>query len=196
MRALVLALALLAGCSYTARFESEPSGAIVKIDGRVSGVTPCEISLPVYSDGYALNVEKDGYRSQGQYVRALNADAPGSTGFTFEKSRSYRVGSAKIGGGWSFGTETYSPDPEWCKYFHFTLESVARPAPEPVASAPPPPAPSRPTPLAAPEPGPRTVASEPTPIASPTAPASRFCLDCGKPIAERAKFCPGCGAKQ
>jgi membrane protease subunit (stomatin/prohibitin family) len=34
--------------------------------------------------------------------------------------------------------------------------------------------------------------------AAGTAPAagSKFCIECGKPIADRAKFCPECGKPQ
>jgi membrane protease subunit (stomatin/prohibitin family) len=55
-----------------------------------------------------------------------------------------------------------------------------------------PPAPGSPQPPAG--------APAPTPAPAPVAPAAagetKFCIECGKPMPARAKFCPGCGGAQ
>ncbi|MCX6638055.1 MAG: SPFH domain-containing protein [Acidobacteria bacterium] len=51
-----------------------------------------------------------------------------------------------------------------------------------------PPAPGEPPPPAAP--------AAPLPVASAPAGDSKFCIECGKPMPVRAKFCPGCGGAQ
>jgi membrane protease subunit (stomatin/prohibitin family) len=61
-----------------------------------------------------------------------------------------------------------------------TMMSAMQP---PAAPAPPQPGPAAPAPAAAP----------PTPAA---AGATKFCIECGKPMPARAKFCPGCGGAQ
>ncbi len=48
---------------------------------------------------------------------------------------------------------------------------------------------------AGPEPGPATSGGGAAPGPAPGA-ETKFCLDCGKPIPRRAKFCPECGAAQ
>lgn len=47
---------------------------------------------------------------------------------------------------------------------------------------------------APPQPGP--AAPAPTPAAPAAAGANKFCIECGKPMPARAKFCPGCGGAQ
>ena len=51
-----------------------------------------------------------------------------------------------------------------------------------------PPAPGEPPPPAAP--------AAPLPVAAAPAGESKFCIECGKPMPARAKFCPGCGGAQ
>jgi membrane protease subunit (stomatin/prohibitin family) len=57
-----------------------------------------------------------------------------------------------------------------------TMMSAMRP-PEPA-----PPGPAAPAPAA--------------PAAPAAAGATKFCIECGKPMPARAKFCPGCGGAQ
>jgi len=49
------------------------------------------------------------------------------------------------------------------------------------------------------EPQPPVGGVTPPPAPAPAAPAaagSKFCIECGKPMPARAKFCPGCGGAQ
>jgi len=46
------------------------------------------------------------------------------------------------------------------------------------------------------EPPPPAAQAAPLPVASAPAGDTKFCIECGKPMPARAKFCPGCGGAQ
>lgn len=72
------------------------------------------------------------------------------------------------------------------------MMNAMRPGPPPA----PPPAPAAPAPENPPRAGGAPAGAAP-PAAAPEAGAeTKFCLNCGKSIAKRAKFCPECGAAQ
>ncbi|MCB9763966.1 MAG: PEGA domain-containing protein [Alphaproteobacteria bacterium] len=62
----LLALVLASGCVvHRVRVESEPPGAVVKLDGKVKGVTPLEFNTvwtPPFSKKYEVRVTLPGYR--------------------------------------------------------------------------------------------------------------------------------------
>ncbi len=59
----------------------------------------------------------------------------------------------------------------------------------------PPEPPAAPTPFA-PAPPPAPAAAPVAPAAAGAAGGTKFCIECGKPMPARAKFCPGCGGAQ
>lgn len=70
MRALaVIPFMLLSGCTYTARYESEPAGARVHVDGVYRGLSPLELEMDSFrSSSYTLRFELEGYRPATQVI--------------------------------------------------------------------------------------------------------------------------------
>jgi hypothetical protein len=69
MRRAALGLLLLGGC--TDRFinlRTEPPDAVVFLDGKVVGRTPCEIPFTWYGDR-ELVLQKDGFRTKSQILK-------------------------------------------------------------------------------------------------------------------------------
>ncbi|MCB9793121.1 MAG: PEGA domain-containing protein [Alphaproteobacteria bacterium] len=63
---LLLALALQGCIVHRVRVESEPPGAVVRVDGKVRGVTPVEFTVPwtpPLTKKYNVRVSLPGYRS-------------------------------------------------------------------------------------------------------------------------------------
>ena len=60
---------IIHGRSQDLTFASEPSGATVKIDGAVKGVTPTSITLR-RNKHYIVSFEKNGYESEEQTIKS------------------------------------------------------------------------------------------------------------------------------
>ena len=69
VRASVTLMLLLSGCTYTARYESEPAGARVHVDGVYRGLSPLELEMDSFrSSSYTLRFELEGYRPATQVI--------------------------------------------------------------------------------------------------------------------------------
>jgi len=209
----------LAGCTYTARYESEPAGATVYLDGVPMGTTPLELELDSNrTSSYTLRFVLEGYEPKTQVI----SRTPNGGSVTFQNTYATASGQATTyasanvydyGGsvraygnastdvtatGMQFTTTSTVPTFSWPSRFFCELrprvDGAAQAAPPPPPAprpAPPPPAP-RPAPPPPPEPAP-----VPPPPAPTTAPSSKpaFCGSCGKRLALNAKFCGGCGRR-
>jgi hypothetical protein len=192
-RLIVLAALSLAGCSYTAHYQSSPSGARVYIDGVLMGVSPLD------TDPYFLKFELDGYESATQVI-SPTIYGGGVTLNTFVTASSV-----------SFAATPNAATYVWPTKFSVTLRprqgttqtvaAVPAPPPAPVPRPTPPP-PPRPTPPPVPAPTPRpTPPAPPRPAPPPPAPTTApptkpaFCGSCGTKLALAAKFCGSCGAR-
>lgn len=218
MRALAaLMLVLSSGCTYTARYESEPAGARVHVDGVYRGLSPLELEMDSYrSSSYTLRFELEGYEPRTQVI-SPTPDG-GSVTFqntwgtanvqatTYGSSRTYDYGAgARTYGnantnvtatGTQFTTTSTVPTYTWPSRFFCELRPRAGgtapppPSPPPRPTPPPPPQPApRPTPPP-PMPSPRPAPPPPPPEPAPTPPKESHAEP--RPRA----FCGGCGARR
>lgn len=219
----LVAAFLLTGCTYSARYETEPAGATVYIDGVPMGTTPLELELSAMREtSYTLRFTLEGYRSATQVISptpdggsvtfsntwsATNVQAR-----TYGEQRYYDYGARPTvrgtqttnvtATGAQFTTTNTVATTTWPSRFFCQLEPVspvARPAPAvvPPARPPPPPPPAlRQTPPVPPPPPPPTPSlppPPPSPRAAPLRPGA-FCGRCGARRADGARHCGACGA--
>ncbi|MCO5170078.1 MAG: PEGA domain-containing protein [Planctomycetes bacterium] len=194
------------GCTYTARFESEPPGATVYIDGVSKGVTPLELELLNTDEGsYTLRITLAGHDPVTQVVSPVpdggsvtftnsygTADVQATT---YTRATSYDYGN--MGTRSRATTSTYAsaagttttitntiPTYTWPKRFFFKLRPSSSGSPgwgsTPATSSP---ATTSPPPWSPP----------PRPSEARAQPA--FCGQCGARLGTGVLFCGGCGAK-
>lgn len=190
----MLAAVAALGCTYKARFDSDPPGATVYIDGVPRGVTPLELELPENEGSYTLRIARDGYEPITQVVSPVPDGGSVTFSNTFATANVQATTQARTnsnGYGASgvstrgtanthaFGTGTTTtitntlPTYTWPTRFFFTL----RPS-SPASS-----------------PWPRTQpAGGGSPRTSAT-PARRFCGSCGTPLQASPRYCGTCGAR-
>lgn len=221
MRAGVAFLLMLSGCTYTARYESEPAGARVHVDGVYRGLSPLELEMDSYrSSSYTLRFELEGYEPRTQVI-SPTPDG-GSVTFqntwgtanvqatTYGSSRTYDYGAgARTYGtantnvtatGTQFTTTSTVPTYTWPSRFFCELRPRA-----PGGAAPPPPTPSpQPAPRPTPPPRPPSAPSPtppppprpaPPPLPPPEPPPTPSQESRAEPPRPGA-FCGGCGARR
>lgn len=202
---------LLAGCTYTARYESEPAGARVHVDGVYRGLSPLELEMDSFrSSSYTLRFELEVYRPATQVI-SPTPDG-GSVTFTntwgtanvqattYGQQRAYDYGAGpSVRGtqttnvtatGTQFTTTNTQPTYTWPSRFFCELVPLEPQAQRSSASprpSPPPTPPTQPAPAPRPAPSPRP-APPPAPPPSPPPQETR-----AEPPGPRV-LCGGCGA--
>lgn len=186
-------LAATSGCTYTARYDSEPAGATVYIDGVPKGVTPLVLELPNTDGGsYTLRVTLAGYEQITQVVSPVpdggsmtltNTHSTASVlANTHAQANVYNYGSLGASGRgtastYATGTGTSTtitntiPTYTWPTRFFFALKPTASTSP--------------------------WAAPTPASTAAPASSGSRaaFCGQCGARLGAGVRFCAGCGAR-
>lgn len=190
MRSSVLAFSIasiavaLAGCSYDVRFESEPSGAAVYVDGNYIGETPLTHEMSELGDPYMLSLRLPGYTTHSEMI----CQQP--TGQTISTTNG---GTNTVGQSTAFGSAN-RPTPYSPAHFYATgttntyQSNYSNTVSTPVYAWP--------TRIFVPlQPAGGAIGSRIMSSPRPSSTTVAFCSACGAKLTDQVRFCGACGAR-
>lgn len=86
MVVLLLVAMLVAGCEFV-RFRSEPDGAQISVNGKLLGMTPCDVRVDTLQGEYTFVAKKDGFKDSQRFISASPlalSELPGTLFFKLE----------------------------------------------------------------------------------------------------------------